>query len=79
MGKNTINLAFVLLTLFATRGGISPAAIGAVEPTSGIENSAMREIDSPAGPGSGDPNLSVGPDGRIYLSWLEPVRPKGYV
>jgi hypothetical protein len=78
IGKNTPNLAFVLLTLFATRGGISPAATGAVEPTSGIENSAAREIDSPAGPESGAPSLSVGTDGRVYLSWIESVRPKGY-
>jgi hypothetical protein len=28
---------------------------------------------SPAGPGSGEPNLASAPDGRIYLSWLEPV------
>src|SRR5947208_3454105 len=26
---------------------------------------------SPAGPGSGEPNLSTGPDGRIYLTWIE--------
>ena len=79
--KTTHKLAFVLLTIFATGGGISPASTDAVEATSVIENSAAREIDSPAGPGSVDPNLSVGPDGRFYLSWLEPVQskgPKGY-
>lgn len=32
----------------------------------------VREIPSPAGPGSGQPNLAAGPDGHIYLSWLEP-------
>ena len=32
----------------------------------------VREIPSPAGPGSGQPNLVAGPDGHIYLSWLEP-------
>jgi hypothetical protein len=31
-----------------------------------------REIPSPAGPGSGQPNLVAAADGRIYLSWLEP-------
>ncbi len=76
--KTTRKLAFVSLTIFATGGGTMPAATVAVESPSVIENSATREIDSPAGPGSGDPNLSVGPDGRVYLSWLEPVRPKGY-
>jgi hypothetical protein len=31
----------------------------------------MRELTSPAGPGSGQPNLTVSPDGRVYLSWIE--------
>lgn len=26
---------------------------------------------SPAGPRSGEPNVAVGPDGRVWLSWLE--------
>ncbi|MGH7678759.1 MAG: hypothetical protein ACRENU_09855 [Gemmatimonadaceae bacterium] len=30
-------------------------------------------LASPAGPGSAEPNLSVGPDGRVYLSWHEPL------
>ena len=36
-----------------------------------------REIPSPAAPGSGQPNLAVAADGRIYLSWLEPRSPTG--
>jgi hypothetical protein len=31
------------------------------------------ELASPTAPGSGEPNLAVGPDGRVYLSWLEPA------
>ena len=31
----------------------------------------VRELPSPAGTGSGQPNLAVAPDGRVYLSWLE--------
>jgi hypothetical protein len=30
-------------------------------------------LPSPAGPGSGEPNLAAGADGRVFLSWLEPV------
>ena len=41
-------------------------------------SSAVVEIQSPALPGSEAPNLSVAPDGRLLLSWLEPVSPKGY-
>jgi hypothetical protein len=33
---------------------------------------AIEELASPASPGSGQPNLAVGPDGRVYLTWLEP-------
>ncbi len=29
-------------------------------------------IESPAGPGAGEPWLSVEPDGRVLMSWLEP-------
>src|SRR5262245_29900704 len=76
--KTTYKLALVLLAVFATEGVLKPAATGAMEATNSIENSAAREIDSPAGAGSSEPNLSVGPDGRVYLSWFEPVQPKGY-
>ena len=30
-----------------------------------------RELPSPAGAGSGQPNLAVSPDGRAHLSWIE--------
>lgn len=29
-------------------------------------------LSTPAAPGSAEPNLSTGPDGRVHLSWLEP-------
>lgn len=32
----------------------------------------IDSIASPAGPGSSAPNLAVAPDGRVYMSWLEP-------
>lgn len=31
----------------------------------------VRELVSPAATGSGQPNLAVAPDGRVYLSWIE--------
>jgi hypothetical protein len=37
--------------------------------TSGLAQ--VRELSSPAGAGSGQPNLTVAPDGRVYLSWIE--------
>jgi hypothetical protein len=36
----------------------------------------VNQIDSPARPGSGQPNLYASDDGRIYLSWIEPVGEK---
>src|SRR5215467_7516894 len=76
--KTTYKHALVLLAVFATEGGLKSAATGAMEATNSIENRAAREIDSPAGAGSSEPNLSVGSDGRVYLSWFEPVQPKWY-
>ena len=34
---------------------------------------ALDSIASPAGPGSAEPNLAVGGDGRVYMTWLEPA------
>src|SRR5688500_6271016 len=42
----------------------------AAEPWTGVSADSLA---SPAGPGSAEPNLAVGPDGRVYLSWHEPA------
>ena len=34
---------------------------------------AIDSLPSPTGPGAGEPNLTVAPDGKTYLSWLEPA------
>src|SRR5438128_1586840 len=39
---------------------------------------SVTDLKSPAGNDSAGPNLAVSPDGRAYLSWLEPLKPKGY-
>lgn len=36
----------------------------------------IQKADSPAGSGSGEPNLYVSANGRVYLSWIEPVGEK---
>ncbi|HEV3468062.1 MAG TPA: sialidase family protein [Pyrinomonadaceae bacterium] len=38
----------------------------------------VRQLPSPAAKESGQPNLSTGPDGRVYLSWLERVEGKRF-
>jgi len=34
---------------------------------------SAQETPTPAAPGSGEPNLTVAPDGRVLLSWIEPT------
>jgi hypothetical protein len=36
-----------------------------------VKQTNVTEIPSPAGAGSAEPNLSTGPDGRVYLSWID--------
>ena len=39
---------------------------------------SVTELKSPAAAGSEAPNISVAPDGRVLMSWLEPAGPKIY-
>jgi hypothetical protein len=56
--------AFVLVALVMVGGCSRPR---------GETPLVVREMGSPAGPGSGEPNLAVAPDGRVLLSWIEPA------
>jgi hypothetical protein len=38
----------------------------------------VTDLTTASAPESEGPNLAVGPDGKVYLSWLEPMKPKGY-
>ena len=56
--------------------GVVLAAIAACAPGRDGAAAAIADIDSlpsPAGPGSGEPNLATAADGRVYLTWLEPA------
>ena len=55
-------LGFLLILSACTRGETGSVTLGTIE-----------TLASPAGAGSGEPNLSAGPDGRVYLSWIEPA------
>src|SRR5437867_5720420 len=46
--------------------------------TFGAAPPSVTDLKSPAPAGSEEPNLAAGPAGNVYLSWLEPVSPKGY-
>jgi hypothetical protein len=54
---------------------LAALVLAAAEPPQPI---ATVETESPAPPGSAQPQLSVTRDGRVVLSWLEPMAPKGY-
>ncbi|MGK2935261.1 MAG: sialidase family protein [Gemmatimonadaceae bacterium] len=58
------------VTLFAI-GGCADA--GESRAAHAVPSGAVTAIASPAGPGSGEPFLALNNDGRVYLSWLEPV------
>lgn len=58
-----VGLAAPVLGLGMSRG--APAALRGTF--------AVDSVASPAGPGSAEPNLTVGPDGRVYMTWLEPA------
>jgi hypothetical protein len=57
--------------LLAACGGEADAAKPDGAPAA--DAAGVHELAPPAAPGSGEPNLAVGPDGRVYLSWLEPA------
>jgi hypothetical protein len=38
----------------------------------------VREIEPPAAPASAEPSVESGADGRVYLSWIEPVASGGH-
>lgn len=38
----------------------------------------VRSLDSPAAPRSGVPNLYGASDGRVFLTWIEPMGDKGH-
>ena len=61
-----------LLPLFVAASLISAAAA----PRSFVRVAAPSVSDtiaSPTGPGATTPNLAVAPDGKVYMSWLEPA------
>ena len=60
--------ALVLIALAAGCRELEPESA-----TAGGAIGPVRELTSPAAPGSGEPNLAAGLDGAAYLSWIEPA------
>jgi hypothetical protein len=65
-----IRIASLIIVLAAASGAslmVQRPALG-----SAVSAPAIDSLASPAGPGSTEPYLAVGPKGEVYLSWLEP-------
>lgn len=62
--RRTLGLALLPALAGCAAGDAAPDAPAVAE---------IRELPSPAAPGSGEPNLAAGEDGRVYLTWIEPA------
>ncbi len=73
MRRDLLACALALPALASCRpdGGADAGKGAAAAPAAAL--AALREIPSPAAPGSAEPNLAAGDDGRVYLSWVEPA------
>ena len=58
----------VLVSLMVTAAVVLTSCGRQAEP---VSTGSWRKIPTPAGPDSGQPNLSAGPAGETYLSWIE--------
>ena len=61
-----------LLVLAASFAGASH------RPVAPDEFGALKALPTPAGPGSAEPNLALGPGGHVYLSWIELAPDSGH-
>src|SRR5215204_4429093 len=76
-----LTAAAVLAQGCAPRGGEGTKPSASASPSqaaSGVAALAVREVESPAGPESREPELSVASGGRVILSWVEKTGEKRY-
>jgi hypothetical protein len=60
----------VLVSVVACTPGAAPQPMARI---------LVRELESPPGPGSGEPSLTLGPTGGALLTWIEPQGDKRHV
>ena len=63
--RRTLRPALALLCLAAAACGGGRGDPGAKGGETADSASVIRPLDPPAAPGSGEPNLTAGPDGRV--------------
>lgn len=66
-----LTVAFLALAILVSRAHIRKLVAG--EESAELSAARVETLPSPAGPGSAEPNLDVGPDGQVHMSWLEPL------
>ncbi len=73
------SLTFGLVAFFGSGARTAPAvaavsspAISRARAVSSPPSLRLDSLASPARAGSAEPFLTIGPDGRVYMSWLEP-------
>ena len=66
--QRTASLLTAALVVLASAYGRPRESTPVARPALSVDS-----IASPAGPGSAEPNLAVAPDGRVYMTWLEPA------
>src|SRR5687767_11636140 len=68
MSSHAIRLGIFVAAALAAGGCRDAGAKGAEDGIFG----ELTVVAAPAAPGSAEANLVTGPDGRVYLSWIEP-------
>ena len=71
--KSRLLLAAALLAAAALASQAHIRTLLAGDESPEITVARLEALPSPAAPGSAEPNLDVGPDGRVHMSWLEPL------
>lgn len=59
--------------LVLAAAALAAASLHDAAPPSDTTAAVVDSIASPTAPGSAEPNLTLGADGKVYLSWLEPA------
>lgn len=68
-------LPAVLLAAIALIGVVASRMERPLSAATADAPASIDSLTSPTGAGSAEPHLAAGPDGRVYLSWLEPNQP----
>lgn len=71
-GPDPMTRSRLALTLVVA-SSVSTTAFLAGDKPQTVTAPAIDSVSSPTGPGSAEPNLAVGADGKVFLTWLEPA------